>query len=131
MPFQPTHSPAVATPLRVGSSGTGCATRSGNCYPAGTSEVWIGDVGWNDWEEINVITNPVAAPVKNFGWPCYEGNGHQSAYESAGLAICQNLYSQPGSVTPPLYTYSHSSQVVPGESCPLGSSSITGIAFEF
>ena len=36
-----------------------------------TDEIWLGDVGWNDWE-INRIPNPTA-PRLNFGWPCYEG----------------------------------------------------------
>ena len=26
----------------------------------GTDELWIGDVGWNDWEEINRVINPTA-----------------------------------------------------------------------
>src|SRR5688500_17494611 len=39
----------------------------------GTSELWIGDVGWSRTEEINRLAAPAAAPVENFGWPCYEG----------------------------------------------------------
>ncbi len=62
------------TPTRVGSSPTGSATRSGSRRGPGTNEIWVGDVGWNAWEEINRIQNPTAG-VLNFGWPCYEGNG--------------------------------------------------------
>ncbi len=40
----------------------------------GTNELWIGDVGWAAWEEIDRHQNPTAQ-VRNFGWPCYEGNG--------------------------------------------------------
>jgi glucose/arabinose dehydrogenase len=93
-----------------------------------TSEIWIGDVGWNTWEEINRIVSPTGS-LTNFGWPCYEGANIQSGYQSASLNICQGLYNSPGSVTAPYYTYNHSSQVVSGETCPTGSSSITGIAF--
>ncbi|HET9324479.1 MAG TPA: PKD domain-containing protein [Gaiellaceae bacterium] len=94
----------------------------------GTNEVWLGDVGWNTWEEINRIADPLGA-VENFGWPCYEGNGTQPGYDSANLSICENLYALPGGVVPPYYTYNHSAQVVSGESCPTGSSSIAGLAF--
>ena len=38
----------------------------------GTNEIWIGDVGWNTWEEINRVATPTAG-VTNLGWPCYEG----------------------------------------------------------
>ena len=44
----------------------------------GTNELWIGDVGWSTWEEINRVPSP-AAPVENFGWPCYEGTGRQAS----------------------------------------------------
>ena len=95
----------------------------------GTSEVWIGDVGWNAWEEINLISDPNDAVVENFGWPCYEGNARQAGYSSADLTLCKTLYAQPGSVTDPYFAYRHADKVVPGENCPSGSSSLSGIAF--
>jgi glucose/arabinose dehydrogenase len=94
-----------------------------------TSEVWLGDVGWNVWEEINRIPNPTAG-VLNFGWPCYEGAGRQSGYDGLDLNVCENLYAAgAGAVTAPYYTYPHSGLVVPGESCPSGGSSTAGVAF--
>src|SRR5262249_17478651 len=90
----------------------------------GSNEVWIGDVGWNTWEEIDRVTDPTG-PMPNFGWPCFEGNATQSGYQSANLPLRQSLSSQ----TPPYYTYNHSSTVVSGEACPTGSSSITGVSF--
>ena len=30
----------------------------------GTNEVWVGEVGWHDWEEIDRVPNPAAA-VRN------------------------------------------------------------------
>jgi glucose/arabinose dehydrogenase len=94
----------------------------------GTNEAWIGDVGWSTWEEINRVTSPTAAAT-NFGWPCYEGSPRQAGYDSANLTICETLYGQAGAVTAPYYTYNHSTTVVSGETCPTGSSSVTGVAF--
>ncbi len=94
----------------------------------GTSELWIGDVGWNDWEEINRVDFSEQS-VANFGWPCYEGIGRQPGYQGAGLGLCQDLYATPGSVTDPVYTYGHSENVAPGDGCSPGSSSISGLAF--
>ncbi len=95
----------------------------------GTSEPWIGDVGWTDWEEIDRITNPLSATVANAGWPCYEGNGQQSGYKASNLDLCSSLYATPTGLLTPYYTYSHGSQVVSGEVCQSGSSSISGLAF--
>ena len=67
--------------------------------------------------------------VENFGWPCYEGQGRQSGYDGANLNMCENLYGQAGAVTGPHFTYNHGSQVVAGETCPTGSSSVSGIDF--
>src|SRR6266511_2294133 len=93
----------------------------------GTNEVWAGDVGWSTWEEIDRVVNPIAG-VTNFGWPCYEGNPTQPGYDSANLNLCETLYSGGGHTTP-YYAYNHSAKVVPGETCPTGGSSITGLAF--
>jgi glucose/arabinose dehydrogenase len=95
----------------------------------GTNEVWAGDVGWSAWEEIDRVANPTSGTT-NFGWPCYEGNNRQGGYDNLNLNICENLYNPSDSnVTDPYYTYSHSGHVDPAETCPTGSSSISGLAF--
>ena len=90
----------------------------------------MGDVGWSAWEEINRVVDPSDAGADNLGWPCYEGVGRQSGYDGANLNLCETLYT-PGdtAVVPPYFTYSHSAKVVAGESCPSGSSSISGLGF--
>ena len=95
----------------------------------GTDELWVGDVGWNTWEEINRLVAPASATASNFGWPCYEGASPQSGYQGAGLSLCSSLYSTPGSVLAPYYTYNHSACVVNYTGCHTGGSSITGVAF--
>jgi glucose/arabinose dehydrogenase len=100
-------------------------------FKPGTSELWAGDVGWNDWEEINRIASPTDTTVENFGWPCYEGPTTQPGYDSANLTLCENLYAQAGAVTAPYHAYRHSDKVVPNETCPTGSSSIAGMQFKF
>jgi PKD repeat protein len=97
-----------------------------------SSELWAGDVGWNDWEEINLVPNATDGVMENFGWPCYEGVGRQPGYDGANLNICENLYgSNPSAVTAPYFAYRHTDRVVPNETCPTGSSSIAGLQFEF
>lgn len=99
-------------------------------FRPGTREVWTGDVGWRTWEEIDRIVDPAAGPVRNYGWPCYEGSKRQGGYDAANLNLCETLYGAgPSAVTPPYYAYQHSQQVVPGETCPTGGSSPSGIAF--
>lgn len=94
-----------------------------------TGSLWIGDVGWSAWEEINRIPDPTGGTVPNFGWPCYEGTGKQSSYAAASLTLCANLYGPPSGATGPFFTYKHINKVVSGESCATGSSSISGLAF--
>jgi glucose/arabinose dehydrogenase len=95
-------------------------------FRPGTSELWIGDVGWDTWEEINRMTSPTT--FTNFGWPCYE-NTDQPGYGS--LALCANLVAAgTGAVAKPYYAYAHGASVVAGDTCPTANgSSITGLAF--
>lgn len=88
----------------------------------GTGELWVGDVGENTWEEINVIPAlpEQGATLRNFGWPCYEGRGRHSGFTGP---ICSGMYANGdtgGRVrhAPPWYTYVHT-----------GSSDTTGLAF--
>ena len=99
-------------------------------FRPGTSELWIGDVGWNDWEEINRVPSPLGS-VENFGWPCYEGVGEHPTYGTKDLCAVLRAGNPPGMTRlDPFWTYNHSQKVVSGESCGTGSSSITGVAFQ-
>lgn len=73
----------------------------------GSDELWIGDVGWNSWEEINRVVSPTGTTASNFGWPCNEGASAQGGYQGAGLSQCSSLYSTPGLVVAPYYAYNH------------------------
>jgi glucose/arabinose dehydrogenase len=77
----------------------------------GTSEVWIGDVGWTDVEEINRLPNP-GGLVDNFGWPCYEGPGRQPGYDGHELSLCEELYAS--GHNGPFFSYRHENPVVQG-----------------
>ncbi len=61
-----------------------------------TGDLWIGDVGQNQIEEIDF--QPSASPGgENYGWRCYEGN------QSYNTSNC----SPSASFTSPVYTYQH------------------------
>jgi glucose/arabinose dehydrogenase len=63
--------------------------------------LYLGDVGWNEREEINVVRRG-----SNLGWPCYEGSVPQSGYESK--PTCQALYAEgSGAVTAPAVDWTH------------------------
>ncbi|WP_338409050.1 PQQ-dependent sugar dehydrogenase [uncultured Flavobacterium sp.] len=59
-------------------------------------DLWIADVGQNNVEEINKVSNPLSAGL-NFGWRCYEGT---VAYNTTGCASVSTL-------TMPLAQYTH------------------------
>ena len=94
----------------------------------GTNEVWVANVGSNQWEEINRIANPTDSTVENFGWPCYEGAQRKSGFDSLDLNICENLY-RAGTAVEPYYAYGHKSPVGPGDSCPSDAATLSGLAF--
>lgn len=73
-------------------------------FQPGSGTLYIGDVGWNTWEEIN------RGRAENFGWPYYEGG--VSASEQTGgyrdLAEAQAFYATNPDVQAPLWTRQHS-----------------------
>ena len=60
----------------------------------------VGDVGWADREEINVI----AAGGRSYGWPCYEGSLRTPRYQAE--TECVSEYAAgPSAHVPPTYEY--------------------------
>jgi glucose/arabinose dehydrogenase len=98
----------------------------------GTSEIWLGDVGWGAWEEVNRIVDP-GGSRENFGWPCYEGTNTasavQPAYESLDLDLCETLYAAGESaVIAPHYARPHqAANTHPG--CAGTGGAVSGLAF--
>lgn len=96
----------------------------------GTNELWLGDVGSGNYEELNRVSNPTDSTVENFGWPCYEGPDRQPGFDPADLNLCESLYTQamgPGDA--PYFSYAHSNGTYAGDPCPNGSSSVAGVSF--
>ena len=73
---------------------------------AGPGAFYIGDVGWNTYEEINVVTGG-----ENLGWPCREGFGALAAYvnENPDHSGCDSIETpaNPGPLTDPLVAWHH------------------------
>lgn len=67
-------------------------------------KLYVGDVGWTQWEEINS-----AAAGANFGWPYYEG-GSGNNLQTGGyrdLAQARDFYSSGQVATPSIYALNH------------------------
>jgi glucose/arabinose dehydrogenase len=95
----------------------------------GTDEIWVGDVGWSTWEELNRLVD-AAGTVENFGWPCYEGTPRQGSYDGENLTLCENLYTTGDTnVVAPYFAYHHQQAMYTGDTCGTGSSSTSGLAF--
>ncbi len=61
-----------------------------------TGDLWMGDVGQGEWEEIN-FQSASSAGGENYGWRCYEGN---AAFNTNG---CGNASEYDA----PVYEYNH------------------------
>ena len=101
-----------------------------------TFELWSGDVGASEWEEVNRIgdVRTQSGPV-NRGWPCYEGSYTgsqvQPGWDALDLPLCESLYAEgPGAVAAPYFSYQTRGPVLtPGEDCLNDTSSVSGVAF--
>ena len=61
-----------------------------------SGELWVGDVGWNNFEELNR-----GVPGANYGWPCFESSDVVTAYTGQGACATLSL----GSTTLPYHAY--------------------------
>ena len=68
-------------------------------------QVYVGDVGWTQWEEINA-----GAPGANFGWPYYEGGSGESLRTGGyqNLSEAQAFYASGQSVVSSIFALNHS-----------------------
>ena len=65
-------------------------------FDRATGDLWIADVGQNDWEEIHLLrADDGWAPGANLGWPLYEGNARFSGT------------STPDDLVFPVHMYNH------------------------
>lgn len=70
-----------------------------------TGKVYLGDVGWYTWEEVNT-----GGPGANFGWPYFEGGVGGTNSQTPGykdLASAQAFYTANTPVTAPLIGLNH------------------------
>jgi glucose/arabinose dehydrogenase len=64
-------------------------------HDANPGTLYVGDVGWLAWEELNAVHGG-----ENFGWPCWEGIAVQPEYQTATPTHhgCGTLPATPGEV---------------------------------
>ncbi|MBI1796658.1 MAG: PQQ-dependent sugar dehydrogenase [Candidatus Eisenbacteria bacterium] len=105
--------------------GTGSAdTTAGN-----PGVLYVGDVGWSTWEEMDIGKTPGL----NFGWPCYEGFASRPDYQSATPAHndCASVgtSSNPSTPTPPVESWNHTDASVSSPFQFTGNTSIGGVFY--
>ncbi|HEU4929472.1 MAG TPA: PQQ-dependent sugar dehydrogenase, partial [Candidatus Krumholzibacteria bacterium] len=103
---------------------------NGSTNPAdgNPGSLYIGDVGWNLYEEINVSR---AGGGENFGWPCREGPSAQGAYQNGPQPAhhgCStiNTPANPGPITHPITYWHHSNANLSFPTGVIGATSIGG-----
>lgn len=75
-----------------------------------SGDIFIGDVGWGRWEEVDVADVNSGGGL-NFGWPCFEGDNNGSQLQGAYSYVpgCVDLLNDglTASVTAPAFAYPH------------------------
>jgi glucose/arabinose dehydrogenase len=127
LPSNPFGSSSDANERRI--IGYGLRNPFRMAFRPGTDQIYLGDVGYRTFEEINVIPDANDPDFDNFGWPCYEGSPKQTGYDNLDLNICEDLYDDSGAARNPLFQYRHEMPAHSGDNCKTGTSSTTGVAF--
>jgi glucose/arabinose dehydrogenase len=107
-------------------------TGSTNVAAGNPGVLYIGDVGMDTYEELDIAT----APGKNFGWPCFEGAPVQPDYQAVAHTVTGNTNvlcsaspnpESPNPPTSPVIWWHHNNEAdssLPGWG--IGSTSIGG-----
>lgn len=105
-------------------------TGSADTAAAAPGTIYLGDVGWETWEEADAV----AQPGQNFGWPCYEGIGASPPYQNASPAShgCGTIGTagNPAGESPPLMTWNHNDAALSTPPGFLGNASVGGVFYE-
>jgi glucose/arabinose dehydrogenase len=73
---------------------------------AATGSIYIGDVGFHLWEEVNVVPDPTAG-LYNFGWSACEGDAPFIDLDAEAVDRRPRSLLGAGTVLPPLIQYEH------------------------
>lgn len=94
-----------------------------------TGSVYLADVGWDVFDEVNRVADPTDPLIENFGWPCREGAAPQPGYASTAMCQVINGGGDPvGTLTDPFLGVDHSDPPGPSR-CTASGAFLTGIAF--
>ena len=93
-------------------------------FRPGSPELWIGDVGSTRADELDVVDGE----LRNFGWPCYEGERRLRSYDEVNVPICERLYDE-GSASSPAVAFARAEPMVDGDGCGEGTQALSGLAF--
>lgn len=95
----------------------------------GPGTIYVGDVGWNAYEEISV-----AHGGENFGWPCREGTVVQGSYSAQNPAHsgCNTIETppNPGPLTAPISAWHHTNGNLSTPTGITGRSAVAGAFYE-
>nr|WP_199430045.1 PQQ-dependent sugar dehydrogenase [Qaidamihabitans albus] len=84
VPANPYYDPANPDSARSKVYASGFRSPFRLSLDARTGQPVVGDVGWNTWEEIDVVQ-----PGRSYGWPCWEGSARTPGYTD--LAGCSGV----------------------------------------
>lgn len=90
-------------------------------------DLYVSNVGWGSYEELDRVPAVPTGPPSNSGWPCYEGPGPNPAYQDLDLDLCSDLYAEPGGTVEPFLLYKHKTPLAPEDGCsPQPGSAVAG-----
>ena len=108
--------------VRPGSGGTDPAAGD-------PGSLYIGDVGWETWEDGNIATGP----GRNFGWPCWEGlhENHDYHHLTPPHSGCATIGTpqNPSPYTPPVADWHHSNASLSSPPGVWGNASVGGVFY--